>query len=388
MPLLLRLLKKSYQICIKTSKKRPFLPFLLIFNDWWRQICINSKQYIKRGYKTKREALNDELTFRNECSSSSKKKKDVIITFGYLMRKYFAYRKNNLKPTSYYNLVQRMEKHISPSFDLEVNVKDLSQQDFNRFRNNLSKANLQAKNRIIRLLQDMFDYLDVYYDIRINYAKRLQLFKDYTPKEIEKEPVNKPVEFDLFKKYYSASNDYFKFYLLTTYIFGLRISEVRGLKINSFNFDKKILLIRRVTTSKCGLKKSIDLAPKSESSDRKYCLADLYLKMLNRFIDDNELNSSNRLFFTKKNKDIPISEESIRRYLKSIEQVNNIAHITPHGLRHGIASYLHSKGIPYEDIGKYLGHKFNNVTMDVYIDLTWERQSNILKVIDEFIHEF
>lgn len=138
-------------------------------NTWYIKININSKQFVKRGFKTKREALNDELTFRNECSSSSKKKKDVIITFDYLKQKYFAYRKNNLKPTSYYNLIQRVEKYISSSFDPNINVKDLCQHDFNRFRNNLSKSSLQNKNRIIKLLQDMFNYLDVFFDIRINY---------------------------------------------------------------------------------------------------------------------------------------------------------------------------------------------------------------------------
>lgn len=355
--------------------------------SWYIKICVNSKQYIKRGYKTKHEALNDELAFRNECSPGSKKKKEIVITFDYLKRKYYAYRKNNLKPTSYYNLVQRIEKHICPSFNPGIDVKDLTQQDFNRFRNNLSKANLQAKNRIIRLLQDMFDYLDVYYDIRINYAKRLQLFKDYTPKAIEKEPVNKSVEFDLFKKYYSAANDYFKFYLLTTYIFGPRISEVRGLLVSAFDLNKNILTIRQVTTCKVGLNKSVDLIPKTESSNRKFYLSSSYIKILNKFIQDNKLKKGNRLFFSGKKKNVAISENSIRIYLKSIEQSNNLPHITPHGLRHGIASYLHSKGIPFEDIGKYLGHKFNSVTMDVYIDLTKERQSNILKVIDELIHE-
>ncbi len=352
---------------------------------WFIRININSKQYTRRGYKTKRDALNDELSFRSECIPVSKKKKEIVITFDYLKKKYYEYRKNNLKPTSYYNLVQRTEKHICPLFDPGIDVKNLTQQDFNKFRDELSKTNLQTKNRIIKTLQDMFDYLDTYFDISIKYAKRLQSFKDYNPKSIETEPVNKPVEFELFKKYYLSSNDYFKFYLLTTYVFGVRISELRGIKINSFNFDKKILLIRQATTSKVGLNKSIDLIPKSRSSERKYYLSVSYLEMLNKFISDNNLSDSNRLFFTKNNKSKPISEESIRRYLKSIEQANNLSHITPHGLRHGIATYLHSKGIPFEDIGKYLGHKFNNVTMDVYIDLTKERQAKIINEIDKLI---
>lgn len=352
---------------------------------WFIRVNINSRQFTKRGFKTKREALDNELIFRNECVPGDKKKKEIIITFDWLKKKYYAFRKNNLKPTSYYNLVQRIEKHICPSFNPDINVKDLTQQDFNRFRKKLSSANLQAKNRIIKLLQDMFEYLNVYYDIRINYAKRLQLFKDYTPKVIDTDPINKPVEFNLFKQYYSASNSYFKFYLLTTYIFGLRISEVRGLEVSSFDLNKNLLYITKVTTCKAGEHKSIDLIPKSNSSVRKYYLPNSYLELFNKFISDNNLKNNERLFFINKKKSKPISETTIRRYLESIEKTNNLDHITPHGLRHGIATYLYSKGISFEDIGKYLGHKFNSVTMDVYIDLTKERQSMIINEINKLI---
>lgn len=354
--------------------------------SWYIKVCVNSKQFIKRGYRTKHDALNDELNFRNECSPISKKKKEIVITFDYLKKKYFAFRKNNLKPTTYYCLIHRIDKYITPAFDQNMNVENLTQNDFNKFRIILGKTSLKEKNRIIKLLQDIFTYLDDYFDIRINYAKRLQLFKDYTPKNINSDPVNKPVEFDLFKKYYLLSNDYFKFYLLTTYIFGLRISEVRGLLVNAFDINKKILVINQVTTCKVGLKKSVDLIPKSISSIRKYYLSKLYLVLLNKFIQDNNLSSSNRLFFIKNRKNKPISEESIRRYLRTIEKLNNLSHITPHGLRHGIATYLYAKGIPFEDIGKYLGHKFNSVTMDVYIDLTKERQAKIISEIDTLIN--
>lgn len=82
---------------------------------------------------------------------------------------------------------------------------------------------------------------------------------------------------------------------------------------------------------------------------------------------------------------MPNSESSIRRYLSQIEETHHLEHITPHGLRHGIASYLYAEGISFEDIGKYLGHKFHNVTMDVYIDLTKEKQKMILERIDKWI---
>ena len=171
-----------------------------------------------------------------------------------------------------------------------------------------------------------------------------------------------------------------------TYLLWLRMSEVRGLDVSSFDLKNNLLYINKVTTCKVGLNKSIDLVPKSISSIRKYYLCDSYIKKLKEYIKDNKLKEKDRLFFASKKKN-PISETSIRRNLKYIEEQNNLEHITPHGLRHGIASYLYAEGIPFEDIGKYLGHKFNSVTMDVYIDLTKERQKNIISKIEKLIEE-
>lgn len=226
----------------------------------------------------------------------------------------------------------------------------------------------------------------MFYEINIPYAKRLQKFKNYSPSELSNE-VNKPVEYKLFKSYYQYSNDFFRFYLLTTYIFGLRISELRGLTIDSFDLNNNYLYILRSNTNKAGVGHSIDLSPKSKSSIRKYYLATNYLNMLNDFIKTNKLKPHDRLIFNSMNKKLAIGESSIRRYLNEISSKNNLEHITPHGLRHGIATYLYSKGISFEDIGKYLGHKFNSVTMDVYIDLTKERQLKIIEEINNLISD-
>ena len=151
-------------------------------------------------------------------------------------------------------------------------------------------------------------------------------------------------------------------------------------------FKDKYLYVYKVTTGKAGIGKSIDLVPKTESSIRKVFLPDGYIKKVKLFIKENGLRKSDRLFFSE-NKKIPLSENSIHSHLRVIEKNNKLDHITLHGLRHGIASYLYHEGISDTDIGKYLGHKKNNVTMDVYIDLTKERQQKIVSIIDKFIKE-
>ncbi len=349
--------------------------------SWYFKCSINGKQILRRGFSTKSEASKAEVLFKAE--NQNKKSKVKVIKFYDAVDLYLKYLKENVKPTTLYNRKLCFKKYILPYFR-NIDVTKLMWDDFINFRSNLSKENIKDKNRIINFLIAFFNYLDSYFDINISYIKRIQRFKNFSPDVIEDKIVNKPVEFSLLKKYYQASNNYFKFYLLTTYIFGLRISEVRGLHVDSFDLEKNVLRIYKATTCKVGMNKSIDLTPKSSSSKRKYFLSNLYKELLINHIRENNLNNKNRIFYLKK-KNIPISETTIRRYLQSIEKEHNLEHITPHGLRHGIASYLYAEGIPWEDIGKYLGHKFNSVTMDTYIDLTKERQLNIINSINKLI---
>ena len=350
--------------------------------SWFYKCCVNGKQYLKRGFSTKSEASKAEVIFKAENQNKNTKVK--VLKFYDAVDLYLRFKKKEIKPTTYYGYRLKFRKYIIPNFENKV-VTKLTWNDFVKFRSKLSNAIIKDKNKILKYLIDLFDYLNLYYEFNIMYAKKLQRFKDYSPGTIKHE-VNKPVELELLKKYYKASNHYFRFYLLTTYIFGLRISEVRGLQIDSFDFDNQLLYITKVTTNKVGLNKSIDLIPKSTSSIRKYYYPKIYNDLLLYFIKTYKLKNNDRLFFSK-NKKVPLSENSIRTYLNKIEKENNFEHITPHGLRHGIASYLYAKGILWEDIGKYLGHKFNSVTMDTYIDLTKERQKNITSKIIELIVE-
>ena len=349
--------------------------------SWYVKVSIKGTQYLKRGFKTKKEAQQEELLLLVE----GKKVKSNDIKFHTLVNKYKQHLMKKVKVTTYYNYCLKIDKFILNNFP-NKSVDDLQMLDFTKFRTVLEKDPITTKNRILKILVDIFEFIDIYYDIRIPYAKRLEKFVDYSPDESFKEQVNKPVDLETFKLYYHALNDYYKFLLLTFYITGLRLSELRGLEVKAIDFKKKLLYVYKVTTDKGGLGKSIDLIPKSKSSIRKYALSDEYMIMLLNHIEKYELEDDDRLFFGKTKKSA-VSDNAIRFQLNEVERKMRYPHITVHGLRHGIATYLYDKGISVEEIGKYLGHKQNTVTMDVYIDLTKEKQKRIVSIIDTFIKE-
>lgn len=350
--------------------------------SWYFKVSVKGIQYLKRGFESKAEAKKQEMMFLLEVDN---RKPVSIITLYSLIDKYKEHQKKRLKPTTYYNKIKKFDKYILKNFP-NVDVNKLSIHHFNRFRSKLSKEKIVEKNRILNMCIDLFEYIDVYYDIRIPYAKRLEKFVNYLPDSKILESRNKNIEVDLFKQYYHVSNDYYKLLLLTIYVTGIRLSELRGLEVKAFNLKEKYLYIYKVTTGKAGLGKSIDLVPKTSSSIRKIYLSDEYIKIIKEFIKENNLRKTDRLFFSEDKKK-PLSENSIRSHISVIERNYKLDHITLHGLRHGIASYLYYEGISDNDIGKYLGHKKNNVTMDVYIDLTKSRQQQIVNIIDKFIKE-
>ena len=104
-------------------------------NSWFFKCSINGKQYLKRGYPTKKDALNAEALFMLESNSDKKVK---VIKFYDLCDLFLSYKKKTLKESTYYNRKLMIEKHIKPLFK-NVNVLDLKMIDFNNFRKYLLK---------------------------------------------------------------------------------------------------------------------------------------------------------------------------------------------------------------------------------------------------------
>ncbi len=60
------------------------------------------------------------------------------------------------------------------------------------------------------------------------------------------------------------------------------------------------------------------------------------------------------------------SRTTIRRVLYAHAEKASLRHITPHGFRHSMASYLLSQGFDYMDVCKYLRHASPDITLKVY----------------------
>lgn len=352
-------------------------------NSWFFKCSINGKQYLKRGYPTKKDALNAEALFMLESNSDKKVK---VIKFYDLCDLFLSYKKKTLKESTYYNRKLMIEKHIKPLFK-NVNVLDLKMIDFNNFRKYLLKLkDTSLPELLLMILKQMFEYLDLYYDINIKYAKLIVPIKKDQIVFPQEDLSSKRINIDLVKKYYSLSNDYYRLYISFSLLYGLRISEVRGLAVNSFNFETNKFYIYQQLTSKTGSGKSIRCLPKTESSKRNLLLFESLKNDLLLHISKYKLKKKGYIFFSSRDKKDGIGETTIRTYLDNISKENNLKHIAPHQFRHLIASYLLDHGIPSEVVGKFLGHK-QNITLDIYIDLEESYLKKIYQTLENLYHE-
>lgn len=349
--------------------------------SWYFKCSINGRQFLRRGFDSRKEAVEAEALFRTEGSSSAQKEsKKKAITFNELCKLYIRHIKKNLKISTAYTYEKRITRYFLGRLP-DIDVTKLKETDFKKIENYLNRSNLKIKNDLLNMFKRMFDYLSVYHDIDIKYPRRMIVKKTYEIKPLES--VHS-MDIKLIQNYYAISNDYFRLYLLISLLYGLRIGEVRGITLSSIQGDR--LLIYKQIASKTGLKTYQVISPKTKSSNRSLLIPEFLKERITQHIKANRLKDDDYLFYSVRSKKDPIGEQTIRTYFRNLEIQNHWQHFSPHQLRHTIATYLTDNGIPYEIIGKFLGHDFKNVTMNVYIDLEENYTRQIYALLERLFY--
>ena len=355
---------------------------------YFYKICIKNKQYIKRGFKTKKEAKEAEAIFLSETLQAKGSTRTKAPLWNTLLKSFVSWQKTQIKPTYFYSLKREIDNHIYPLFP-NVRIDTFTYRIFEKARTTIFKDKIcvQSKNKRLRLIQRIFDYCEVYFDYKCLDAKKLVPFKDYSIKKVEVK--TQTITYDGFKRIYAMANNYYKLVFLTLYLYGLRLGELLGLRVDSFDLDNKILYIYRAVSWKTGTGSFIVSSPKTTTSNRYLWLTDSYIDLLKAHIARHSLSPTDYIFFstdyTRSNfKKRPISENALRFQFKKIKEATGIE-IRPHMFRHTNVSELREKGLSLEEIQKLEGHSSSKITEEVYMHETKERRDRTLKILDDLI---
>lgn len=165
--------------------------------------------------------------------------------------------------------------------------------------------------------------------------------------------------------------------------YGLRRSEVCGLKWNAIDFEKKTITVCRKIINDYGDGKEIIICEetlKTEASKRTLPLIPKIEKMLRerKFL---ETHYSHLLksgfdrtydgFVCRDNFGKLITPNFISDHFKIVIKRNNLRYLRFHDLRHSCASLLVANGVPMKAIQEWLGHSMFNVTANFYSHLEY-----------------
>lgn len=169
--------------------------------------------------------------------------------------------------------------------------------------------------------------------------------------------------------------------------YGLRRSEVIGLKWDCIDFEEKTISIKEVRV-KIG-KKVVVKKPKSESSQRTLPLME---KIEDYFLLLKKQQKKNKLLYGKDyvNSGLvccwpdgsPMKTEYLNHKFKDILAKNGLPHIRFHDLRHSTASYLIKHGVSLKEIQVWLGHSTLNITANTYTHIDMETKKDTAQRIN------
>ena len=167
-----------------------------------------------------------------------------------------------------------------------------------------------------------------------------------------------------------------------TVFYGLRRSEVLGLKWNSIDINNKILTIKS-TRTKCNEIIEKDKT-KTKSSLRSFPMSDeicdLFIKIKNEEKSNQTIFGSSYIkndYIFKWEDGKPYDPDYItHRFQKDLKK-HNLKRISFHGLRHSCGSLLNEQGYTLKDIQEWLGHADIQTTANIYLHLDIKRKVNI-----------
>jgi integrase/recombinase XerD len=257
-----------------------------------------------------------------------------------------------------------------------VEISSCKKDHLKAFLKDLKDQGLSAKSlsRKISSIKRFFDFLNLKYDVP-NISAALTFPK------IEKTLPNYLSESELKKLLNAANLDHSikgqrnKVMLYLLYATGVRVSELVNLTFDQIHFDTGFIQL----VGKGNKERSIPL-PKNILELLIYYRDQIYPKLIPSGIHIDH-KQQNFVFITlHKNQIKHMSRQLFWLALKKILLKSNILkNISPHSLRHSLATHLFEKGADIRSLQLILGHE-NLATVQIYTHL---ENKHVRKIYDE-----
>lgn len=307
--------------------------------------------------------------------------KDSQILFTVFLQKWLRMMKTTVKLTTYSSYAKCINKRVVPYFDehypglrlTEVTAQHIQDYYTHEMLDNGLTANT-VKHRHANIRK------------ALQYAYTIDLIPGNPAAKVELPKIEKYIG-----TYYNAvqleqmfrifKGDPAEFGVITAAFYGLRRSEIIGLKWDAIDFERKTITIRHtVTEATVDGKTKLVIADstKTKSSFRTLPLVAPFEQILLRMKSEQEQNRKlcgscycrEYLGYIYVNEIGELIKPSyLTDHVPAVLKKNGMPKLRFHDLRHSCASLLFAHGVPLKEIQAWLGHSTIGTTANIYTHL-------------------
>lgn len=324
-----------------------------------------SKAKMKRGFATKKEALEWERDFLLRESSS------MDMKFSDFVEVYFNDKGLRLKQRSIMTKRTLIETKIIPTFG-EKKMNEITAVDIIKWQNLL--LNQEYSPTYLRMIQNqitaIFNHAERFYDLKNNPCKKVDKMGRSNAKELNFWTKD---EFDTFIQGFEEGEELYRMIFLILFWLGCRVGELLALTPADVDLEQGTVSISKTYYRRD--KQDFITSPKTESSNRKITIPEFLQKELKDFLDRQYgLEPEDRIF--------PITDRAIQKKMKQKIEELGMKNIRVHDLRHSHIALLIEKGMQPLVIAQRVGHDSVNTTMNNYGHLYPNKQREVADLLN------
>ena len=374
-----------------TVKKAKNGTWTIDISDGFHPVTQKRIRIIRKGFKTKKEALDIEQHIR--VVELREKRFDFLVTTDMLFNILEEEDLQNNRKISYISTQKNnYERHIKPYFK-DTNLNKLSYEHIFEFREHLktkskkqnsnSTLSPNTVNKIMILLKKIFDT-----------GVRKSLIDKNPVDNLRKLPISKPTisfwsveEFKEFRKLITNDEISYDLFFTIAFFTGMRMGEILALNwydvnliTSTIHITKTAYFVNNVnhinsTKTRAGTRLiTINNKLTEMLTDWKEKQEDL-LKEFTKDTESLQIIQSTPIVITKNMVD--------KKFKQILSRNNNLKKIRIHDLRHSHASLLINQGEDYLVVKERLGHASITTTIDTYSHLYPSKQKNLANKLDD-----
>ncbi len=374
-----------------TVKKAKNGTWTIDISDGFHPVTQKRIRIIRKGFKTKKEALDIEQHIR--VVELREKRFDFLVTTDMLFNILEEEDLQNNRKISYISTQKNnYERHIKPYFK-DTNLNKLSYEHIFEFREHLktkskkqnsnSTLSPNTVNKIMILLKKIFDT-----------GVRKSLIDKNPVDNLRKLPISKPTisfwsveEFKEFRKLITNDEISYDLFFTIAFFTGMRMGEILALNwydvnliTSTIHVTKTAYFVNNVnhinsTKTRAGTRLiTINNKLTVMLTDWKEKQEDL-LKEFTKDTESLQIIQSTPIAITKNMVD--------KKFKQILSRNNNLKKIRIHDLRHSHASLLINQGEDYLVVKERLGHASITTTIDTYSHLYPSKQKNLANKLDD-----